>query len=82
MLRTAELDAVLQVGSHVGREEGQSPAAHAALDAVGSLGCECTIPGHVQPLTHEQKVRFAFGIRILLPRWKVGFPLTQFKTSC
>lgn len=72
MLRTTELDAVLQVGSHVGEEEGQNPAAHtatdAAQDAVGSLGCGCTFPGHVQSLICKKEVRFvelSFHVRKL-----------------
>jgi len=55
VLRAPELDAGLQVGSHQSRAEGQNPlprpAAHAASDAaqdaVGLLGCECTLSDHV-----------------------------------
>ncbi|KAK4828850.1 LOW QUALITY PROTEIN: hypothetical protein QYF61_000907 [Mycteria americana] len=60
VLRAAELDAVLQVGSHQSRVEGQNhlprPAGHAAFDAaqdtVGLLGCERTLSAHVQLFVH------------------------------
>ncbi|KAK4825966.1 hypothetical protein QYF61_003535 [Mycteria americana] len=59
--RTPELDAVLQVGSHQSRVEGQNhlprPAGHASFDAaqdmVGLLGCEHTLPVHVQLFIHQ-----------------------------
>ncbi|KAK4830181.1 hypothetical protein QYF61_008972 [Mycteria americana] len=61
VLRTPELDAALQVGSHQSRAEGQNhlprPAGHAAFDAaqdtVGFLGCECTLSAHVQLFIHQ-----------------------------
>jgi len=51
-----ELDSVLQVGSHQSGVEGQNPlprpAGHTSLDAaqdmVSLLGCQCTLPAHVQ----------------------------------
>ncbi|KAK4828848.1 LOW QUALITY PROTEIN: hypothetical protein QYF61_000905 [Mycteria americana] len=60
VLKTPELDAVLQVGSHQSRVEGQNhlprPAGHAAFDAaqdtVGLLGCERTLLAHVQLFIH------------------------------
>jgi len=56
MLRAPELDAGLQVGSHESGVKGQNhlprPAGHASSDAaqnaVGLLGCERTLLGHVQ----------------------------------
>ncbi|KAK4825361.1 hypothetical protein QYF61_026880 [Mycteria americana] len=61
VLRAPELDAVLQVGSHQSRVEGQNhlprPAGHAAFDAaqdrVGLLGCEHTLLGHVQLFIYQ-----------------------------
>ncbi|KAK4819021.1 hypothetical protein QYF61_024137 [Mycteria americana] len=61
VLRTPELDAVLQVGSHQSRVEGQNhlpqPAGHASFDAaqdmVGLLGCEHTLLAHVQLFIHQ-----------------------------
>ncbi|KAK4826723.1 LOW QUALITY PROTEIN: hypothetical protein QYF61_010976 [Mycteria americana] len=61
VLRAPELDAVLQVGSHQSRAEGQNhlprPAGHASLDAAqdtaGLLGCERTLLGHVQLFIHQ-----------------------------
>ncbi|KAK4805635.1 hypothetical protein QYF61_009861 [Mycteria americana] len=64
VLRTLELDTVLQVGSHQSRAEGQNqlphPAGHASFDAahqkkdtVGFLGCEHTLPAHVQLFIHQ-----------------------------
>ncbi|KAK4823530.1 hypothetical protein QYF61_003039 [Mycteria americana] len=61
VLRAPELDAVLQVGSDQSRVEGQNhlprPDGHAALDAaqgtVGILGCEHTLPAHVQLFIHQ-----------------------------
>jgi len=61
MLGAPELDAVLQVGSHQSRVEGQNhlpqPAGHASLDVaqdtVGLLGCKCTLPVHVELLIHH-----------------------------
>ncbi|KAK4823668.1 hypothetical protein QYF61_005639 [Mycteria americana] len=61
VLRTPELDGVLQVGSHKSRVEGQNhlprPAGHtsfdAAQDTVGFLGCERTLPAHVQFVIHQ-----------------------------
>ncbi|KAK4829697.1 hypothetical protein QYF61_006072 [Mycteria americana] len=60
-LRTPELHAVLQVGSHQNRVEGQNhlpqPAGHASLDAaqdtVGLLGCECSLVAHGQLFIHQ-----------------------------
>jgi len=56
VLRSPDLDSGLQVGSHQSGVEGQNhlpqPAGHAALDAaqgtVSLLGCERTLPGHVE----------------------------------
>ncbi|KAK4829425.1 hypothetical protein QYF61_004300 [Mycteria americana] len=56
VLRTPEVDAILQVGSHQNGVEGQNhlpqPADHASFDAaqdtVGVLGCEHTLLAHVQ----------------------------------
>ncbi|KAK4818966.1 LOW QUALITY PROTEIN: hypothetical protein QYF61_022633 [Mycteria americana] len=61
VLRAPELDAVLQVGSHQSRVEGQNhlprPAGHASFDAaqdtVGFLGCERTLSAHVQLFIHQ-----------------------------
>ncbi|KAK4830856.1 hypothetical protein QYF61_013785 [Mycteria americana] len=58
---TPELDAVLQVGSHQSRVEGQNhlprPAGHAsfdaAQDAVDLLGCEHTLSAHIQLFIHQ-----------------------------
>ena len=56
MLGAPELNAILQVGSHKSRVEGENhlpqPAGHtsfhAAQDTVGFLGCKRTLPGHVE----------------------------------
>ncbi|KAK4831083.1 hypothetical protein QYF61_015281 [Mycteria americana] len=69
VLRAPELDAVLQVGSHQSRVEGQNhlprPAGHASFDAawdtVGLLGCECTLLARVQLFIHQYPY-------VLLPR--------------
>ncbi|KAK4826957.1 hypothetical protein QYF61_012806 [Mycteria americana] len=61
VLRALELDAVLQVGSHQSRVEGENhlpqPAGHASFDAaqdtVGLLGCKRTLPAHVQLFVHQ-----------------------------
>ncbi|KAK4824675.1 LOW QUALITY PROTEIN: hypothetical protein QYF61_017255 [Mycteria americana] len=61
VLRAPELDAVLQVGSHQSRAEGQNhlprPAGHASFDAaqdmVGLLGCERTLLAHDQLFVHQ-----------------------------
>ncbi|KAK4816062.1 hypothetical protein QYF61_011070 [Mycteria americana] len=61
VLRAPELDAVLQVGSHQSGGEGQNhlpgPAGHASFDApqdaIDFLGCECTLPGHVELLINR-----------------------------
>ncbi|KAK4806146.1 hypothetical protein QYF61_001069 [Mycteria americana] len=61
VLGTPELDAVLQVGSHERGVEGENrlprPAGHASFDAaqdtIGFLGCECTLPAHVQFFIHQ-----------------------------
>ncbi|KAK4829013.1 hypothetical protein QYF61_001769 [Mycteria americana] len=61
VLRTPELDAVLQVGSHQSGAERQNhiprPAGHTSFDAaqdmVGLLGCECTLSAHVQLFIHQ-----------------------------
>ncbi|KAK4831208.1 hypothetical protein QYF61_016045 [Mycteria americana] len=61
VLRVPELDSVLQVGSHQSGVEGQNhlpqPAGHASFDAaqgtVGLLGCERTLPVHVQLFIHQ-----------------------------
>jgi len=56
LLGAAELDAGLQVGSPESGVKGQNPlprpAGHASLDAaqdtVGFLGCQRTLPAHVE----------------------------------
>ncbi|KAK4828585.1 hypothetical protein QYF61_027675 [Mycteria americana] len=61
VLRTPELDTVLQVGSHQSGVEGQNPlprpAGHASCDAaqdmVGLLGCKRTLSAHVRLLIHQ-----------------------------
>ena len=61
MLRTPELDAVLQVGSHQSRVEGQNhlprsagnASCDSAQDTVGFLGCERTLLAHVQLFIHQ-----------------------------
>jgi len=61
VLRAPEMDSGLQVGSHQSRVEGQNhlpqPAGHtsldAALDAVGPLGCQHTLPGHLELLVKQ-----------------------------
>ncbi|KAK4825882.1 hypothetical protein QYF61_003156 [Mycteria americana] len=61
VLRTPELDAVLQVESHQSRVEGQNhlprPAGHASFDAdqdtVGLPGCKRTLLAHVQLFIHQ-----------------------------
>ncbi|KAK4824907.1 LOW QUALITY PROTEIN: hypothetical protein QYF61_021422 [Mycteria americana] len=61
VLRAPELEAVLQVGSHQSRVEGQNhlprPAGHTSFDAaqgtVGLLGCERTLLAHVQLFIHQ-----------------------------
>ena len=60
MLGAPELDAVLQVGSHKSRVEGQNhlprPAGHTSLDAtqdtVDLLGCKCTLLAHLDSLVN------------------------------
>ncbi|KAK4827794.1 hypothetical protein QYF61_021747 [Mycteria americana] len=62
MLGAPELNAVLQVGSHKSRVEGENPpprpAGHASFDAaqdtVGSLGCKRTLLGHVDLVINQQ----------------------------
>ncbi|KAK4830572.1 hypothetical protein QYF61_011750 [Mycteria americana] len=62
MLGAPELNAVLQVGSHESRVQGENhfpqPADHASFDAaqdtVGFLGCKCTLPAHVELLINQQ----------------------------
>ncbi|GAB0196099.1 cAMP-dependent protein kinase inhibitor alpha [Grus japonensis] len=61
VLGPPELDAVLQVGSHQSRVEGQDhlprPAGHtsfdAAQDTVAFLGCKRTLPAHVELLINQ-----------------------------
>ncbi|KAK4824113.1 hypothetical protein QYF61_010736 [Mycteria americana] len=61
MLGAPELDAVLQVGSHQSGVEGQNhlpqragrASFDAAQDTVGPLGCEHTLPAHVQLFIHQ-----------------------------
>jgi len=61
VLGAQELDAVLQVGSHQSRVEGQNhlyqPAGHAsfvaAQDTAGLLGCERTLVAHVYLFIHQ-----------------------------
>ena len=55
------MDAALQVGPHKGRAEGDNhlpgPAGHfsadAAQDAVGLLGCKCTLLAHVELFVYQ-----------------------------
>ena len=84
-----ELDTVLQVGSHQSEVEGQNhlprPAGHtsfdAAQDAIGFLGCECTLPAHVQLLTHQYPqaplCRAALSPLIAQPVLVLGIALTH-----
>ncbi|KAK4823100.1 hypothetical protein QYF61_025838 [Mycteria americana] len=78
VLRTPELDAVLQVGSHHSRAEGQNhlpqPAGHtsfdAAQDTVGFLGRECTLLAHVhnpQVLLHRAALNPFIPQPVLIP---------------
>jgi len=61
VLRAPELDTGLQVGSHQNEAEGQNPLPHpadhaacdAAQDMVGLLGCERTLPAHVELLVNQ-----------------------------
>ena len=61
MYEAPELDVVVQMGSHQSGVEGQNPlprpAGYAAFDAAqdtaGFLGCECTLPGHVELLVNQ-----------------------------
>ncbi|KAK4827937.1 hypothetical protein QYF61_022552 [Mycteria americana] len=70
VLRTPELDAVLQVGSHQSRVEGQNrlprPAGHASFDAaqdmVGFLGCERTLPAYTQFASTNTHKFFSAGL--------------------
>jgi len=69
VLRAAELDAGLQVGSQR-KAEGQNhlrrPAGHtyfdAAHDTVGLLSCECTLPGHAECLINQHPKPFSSGL--------------------
>ena len=68
-----ELGAVLQVGSHENRVEGQNhlpwPTCHASLDAtqdtVGLLGCKYTLLAHVEPFIswHHQILHLRASLR-------------------
>ncbi|KAK4824839.1 hypothetical protein QYF61_020212 [Mycteria americana] len=70
VLRTPELDTVLQVGSHQSGVEGQDhlpqPAGHAsfeaAQDTVGFLGCKRTLPARVQLCIHQYLKSFSTGL--------------------
>ena len=61
VLRAPELDARLPGTSHQSGAEGHNPlprsAAHAAGDAaqglVGLLGCEYTLPGHIEFMVNQ-----------------------------
>ncbi|KAK4830883.1 hypothetical protein QYF61_013812 [Mycteria americana] len=89
VLRTPELDAVLQVGSHQSRVEGQNhlprPAGHASFDAaqdtVGLLGCKRTLLAHVQLSIHQYPQvplpRAALNHIIPQPVLILGIALTQ-----
>ncbi|KAK4823178.1 hypothetical protein QYF61_027082 [Mycteria americana] len=89
VLRAPELDAVLQVGSHQNRAEGQNhlprPAGRASFDAaqdtVGLLGCECPLPAHVQLFIHQYSQallhRAALNPFIPQPVLILGVALTQ-----
>ncbi|KAK4817094.1 hypothetical protein QYF61_027925 [Mycteria americana] len=89
VLGTPELDAVLQVGSHQSRAEGQNPlprpAGHpsfdAAWDTAGFLGCECTLLAHVQLFIHQYPqallLRAAFSPFIPQPVLIPGVAPTQ-----
>ncbi|KAK4824943.1 hypothetical protein QYF61_021631, partial [Mycteria americana] len=89
VLRTPELDTVLQVGSHQSRAEGQNhlprPAGHAsfdaAQDAVGLLGCKHTLLSHVQLFIHQypQALLFRAALSPFIPQpvLILGVALTQ-----
>ncbi|KAK4830062.1 hypothetical protein QYF61_008400 [Mycteria americana] len=89
VLRAPELGAVLQVGSHQGRVEGQNhllqPAGHASFDAaqvtVGFLGCKCTLLAHVQLFIHQYPqvllLRAALNPLITQPVLRLGVALTH-----
>ncbi|PKU47477.1 hypothetical protein llap_2217 [Limosa lapponica baueri] len=60
MLGAPELDAVLQLGTYKSGVEGENhlpqPAGHdsdAVQDAIGFLGCQCTLPAHVELLINQ-----------------------------
>ncbi|KAK4827132.1 hypothetical protein QYF61_014526 [Mycteria americana] len=85
VLRAPEVDAVLQVGSHQSRAEGQNhlprPAGHASFDAaqdtVGLPGCEYTLPAHVQLFIHQYPPRAAPNPFIPQPVLILGVAPTQ-----
>ncbi|KAK4816292.1 LOW QUALITY PROTEIN: hypothetical protein QYF61_014590 [Mycteria americana] len=76
VLRTPELDAVLQVESHQSGVEGQNhfpqPAGHASLDAaqdtVGLLGCKRTLSAHPQVLFRRAALNHIIPQLVLKPR--------------
>jgi len=88
VLRAPELDTVLQVGSHQGRERGQNilpqPAGHVSYDAVqdmvGLLDCEYTLLGCVEFLVNQQPqgllLRVALNPFSAQPVFVLGIALT------
>jgi len=91
VLRAPELDAGLQVGSQQSGVEWQNhlrrPAGHASFDAdqgtIGLLGCERTLPAHVQFFIHEYHqvllCRVALNLLILQSVLILGIALTHVK---
>jgi len=89
VLRTPELDAVLQVGSHQRGVKGQNDlpcsAGHASLDAaqdvVGFLGCERTLLDYVELLINQHPKSFSSGPALspfsAQPVFVLGIVLTQ-----
>lgn len=81
------LGAPEQVGSHQnggggGKNPLSWPAGHtagdAAQDAVGILGCQCTLLGHIQFFIHPVLLlRVALNPFIPRPLWALGVALTQ-----
>jgi len=69
VLRASELDAVLEVGSHESRIEGQNhlpwPAGHSSLDTTqdttGLLGCKHTLPAHVESFINQDSQILLLG---------------------
>jgi len=88
LLRAPEPDAGLQVGSHQSTVEGQNhlpqraghTAFDAAEDAVGLLGCQSTLLGHVDLLVNQHPLttlRAALNPLYAQPVFVLGIALTQ-----